>query len=447
MAKLKENDVNEELEDKEDSVIQEQIKPWHKRKFKKTLSVIGLSILAGVIFGIAARFVFKYSDGLISRIFGLNVPYDELNKTPVTINTQTTSSEKKEDENGIKINQDSKEKEEEKNNPDDFLGLSSTEIYKKAIDEMHDTSLKVRKGIVNISAVSNRVNWMGEQIEQKDSVLGIIITESPNDLFILSYYDMVKGADRIEITLGSGNTYIATVAAHDEGYNLAVMLLPKQAIKQDDLLGISVLPIGDSDDIYLGMPIIGTGSMDGLNEMTEYGYVTSDTYTEYITDASVGIFTTNLGFNSDSEGVITDINGKVVGIVTRRLGSSVNVSVYKCLKINSLIKVAERLCNGKNRLYCGINAEDIPSWALKENDIESGIYVTGIEMSSPASDAGIRKGDFILAVAGKEVRSVEEYSEILSKVTENSPIQVTVYRSSKSTDKKFEVNLIPVIRN
>ena len=99
MAKLKENDVNEELEDKEDSVIQEQIKPWHKRKFKKTLSVIGLSILAGIIFGIAARFVFKYSDGLISRIFGLNVPYDELNKTPVTINTQTASSEKKDDEN------------------------------------------------------------------------------------------------------------------------------------------------------------------------------------------------------------------------------------------------------------------------------------------------------------------------------------------------------------
>ena len=66
---------NPELEEnleKQDSVIQEQIKPWHKRKFKKVMSVIGLSLLAGIIFGIAARFVFKYSDGIISKIFGLS---------------------------------------------------------------------------------------------------------------------------------------------------------------------------------------------------------------------------------------------------------------------------------------------------------------------------------------------------------------------------------------
>ena len=86
--KLKETDnINNEITDnpeaeekleKQDSVISEQIKPWHKRKFKKVMSVIGLSLLAGILFGVSARFVFKYSDGIISKIFGLSVQYDNV---------------------------------------------------------------------------------------------------------------------------------------------------------------------------------------------------------------------------------------------------------------------------------------------------------------------------------------------------------------------------------
>ena len=54
---IKEDKIMTEETDAETSVIQEQIKPWHKRKFKKVLSVVGFSLLAGIIFGIAARFV------------------------------------------------------------------------------------------------------------------------------------------------------------------------------------------------------------------------------------------------------------------------------------------------------------------------------------------------------------------------------------------------------
>ena len=54
---IKEDKIMTEETDEETSVIQEQIKPWHKRKFKKVLSVVGFSLLAGIIFGIAARFL------------------------------------------------------------------------------------------------------------------------------------------------------------------------------------------------------------------------------------------------------------------------------------------------------------------------------------------------------------------------------------------------------
>ena len=455
MTKYDGKNENDELMEEQDSVIQEQIKPWHKRKFKKILSVIGFSLLAGIIFGIAARFVFKYSDSVISRIFGLNEPFDEPNqRNPVIINSEQTN-QGNDKSNDIKItsvpddnpNKNEPQKQETENTSISETDRTTDDVYMASVEKMRRTADAIRKSLVNISAVTNVVNWLGENIEQTEATMGMIVTESPMDIYIITYYDKVQNADRLEVKFDSGNTYIVPMTAYDDGYNIAIMTLSKSALKQNDLESLSILKMGNSDDMYSGMPVIGVGSFDGQNQLTEYGYITSDSHTEYITDASIGMFTTDLSFSGEGEGVITDIDGKLIGVITRRLGSSLKFNINKCIKINSLIKVAEKLCNGVNRIYFGIVAENIPNWALRENNIESGIYVNGVEPSSPAADAGIRRGDFIVSVDGKEIGDVDDFSEILLQASENSIMNIELYRSSKSADQRFFVTVIPVNRN
>ena len=98
-------------------------------------------------------------------------------------------------------------------------------------------------------------------------------------------------------------------------------------------------------------------------------------------------------------------------------------------------------------LYCGINLENIPAWVLRENELENGIYVNGVEASSPASDAGIRKGDIITEVNDVKINTVEEFTDLLMAASENTSIKIDLYRSSKSTDNKISVMVRPVNRN
>lgn len=448
--KLKKQDIEEaEEQDEEESIIQEQIKPWHKRKFKKVMSVIGFSLLAGIIFGIAARFVFKYSDGIISKIFGLNQPYDSPNsQPPVNINPSPDQQKVSTDKDGVSFNIDNPETSEGAVPTvvieDDGSALAS---YRLAMEQMRIKSEKVRKGVVKISAVTSIVNWLGESIEQSESSLGIVVAENPTNLFVVTYYDKVKNADRIEITLKSRNTYTVPLLNYDDSYNLAVLVLSKQVLKQEDFSTLALLEIGNSDSVYAGMPIIAVGSIDGKNELVEYGVVTGDSYVDYITDAIIEIFTTDIEHSENGEGIVTDLDGKLVGIITRKLGESVEADVNKCMRVNDLIKVAEKLCNGESRLYFGIKAENIPEWALRENNIENGIYVNGVEPSSPASDAGLRKGDFITAINGRKINEVSEFSEILMDATENSELVIVGYRVSKSASPEFTVTVKPEKRN
>ena len=449
----KKSAVVDNAQNEETSVIQEQIKPWHKRKLKKVLSVIGLSLLAGIIFGVAARFVFKYTDGIISKIFGLNQPYDTpyASQPPVTINPQPEQTKDQNNAQGIIIgkpddNTDPKTEAKPSKAPIENDG-SALSAYRLAMNEMHEKAETVQKGIVNIVGVTSVVNWLGENIEQTERTLGILVAENPNMIFIITYYDKVKNADRIELSFSSRNTYTVSLLNFDENYNIAVLTLSKPAIRPEDLESIALVEIGDSDGVYAGMPVIAVGSIDGQNAVIEYGNVTCDDFVEYITDAAIGIFTTNVEHSEKGEGVMTDLDGKVIGIVTRKLGTGIMPNVNKCMRVNDLIKVAEKLCNGDNRMYFGIKAENIPIGALRENNLENGIYVNNVEPSSPASDAGLRKGDFIISVDGVKINEVKEFSDILMKADESSSLMIEVYRASKVQEPNFSVVVHPVKRN
>jgi S1-C subfamily serine protease len=173
--------------------------------------------------------------------------------------------------------------------------------------------------------------------------------------------------------------------------------------------------------------------------MVDYGYITSDGYVEYLTDSSIELFTTSLLHSHTEEGIVADTDGRVIGIITRVLGGSVKADINKCMKVNSIIMIAEKLCNGGNMVYCGINLENIPSWVLRENELENGIYVNSVEASSPASDAGIRKGDIITAIDGTKTNDASTMTEKMAQRRPND--RVTISYNRNGIDKKVEVTL------
>jgi len=62
----------------------------------------------------------------------------------------------------------------------------------------------------------------------------------------------------------------------------------------------------------------------------------------------------------------------------------------------------------------------------------SGIYILAIETSSPAENAGLQNGDIITAIDGTEIKTRNEFKELIDTKQVGDKINLTIYRSGEN---------------
>lgn len=326
---------------------------------------------------------------------------------------------------------------------DTVAPVFSLEAYRQLMDELHAIASDAGKGLVAIKATTSIVNWMGENVENTVDTIGGIVADNGVELLIVTYYDKLKGADSIEVALGTGSKYEASLLAGDAGYNMAVIAVPLKEISADELENITTVKFGSTSDIYAGMPIIAIGSPNGNMGSVEYGYITGYGKTMYVTDGMCSLFMTDITNSQSSEGVILNLDGELIGVISRSTTAAALTGTSTEITVESLLVVAQRLCNGLKMPYFGIMAEDVPESALKELNIENGIYVDEVSSSSPAAVAEIHKGDIITAINDTSIDGVRTFSSILLEVEPGEAITVKLYRSSQKGNPEMTVTVIP----
>ncbi|MBP5330494.1 MAG: serine protease [Lachnospiraceae bacterium] len=442
---------NPELEEnleKQDSVIQEQIKPWHKRKFKKVMSVIGLSLLAGIMFGIAARFVFKYSDGIISKIFGLSVKYDNVQGLPPdgAQPQPTTGNDKSGNPSGdpnsdpfeVKIGQNPSN--QGQNPGPSGNGGNNAESYLATVENLNRVSDMVSRCLVTVNSITRVVNWMGDNIEQTDSTVGVAIAETPTELFILTYYDKVSSADRIEIEFRDGAVAEGSLYMADPDSGLAVIEVELTDISASTVATCKYVSLGDSDNVSEGEPVIALGRPNGYYGAVEFGFVSHTGLTKYFIDGVHFGFTTDIVAGSSSDGMVIDLEGKLVGlIVPDAEGERITISaVY----INSVKTLLLKLLNGNSLPYFGVRAENVPKDILVGMGLENGIYVNEVIAASPAAEAGVKKGDVIVGIDDIKIESLTDFYEYIFSLEEGSTVRVDIYHSGMRDEPAEEISAV-----
>lgn len=241
-----------------------------------------------------------------------------------------------------------------------------------------------------------------------------------------SMYYSVDESSKITVKLyNRDTTYDAKIIGTDEQTDLAVI-----KIEASDL---APAELGDSDSVKVGEFAMAVGSPLGLQSSITCGVISA--LNREVTDTDGKVYTltqTDAAINSgNSGGALVNSEGKVIGINTLKLSGTGVEGMGFAIPINSTIDIYNQLVeyNKVKRPYMGISGIDLNEEIAKRNNLVVGVYVKSVEDFSAAQKANVQPGDVIIAVDGKEVKTMDDLNAIKNEHKIGDTIELTINRN------------------
>jgi serine protease Do len=269
---------------------------------------------------------------------------------------------------------------------------------------------------------------------------GVIVSA---DGYVLTNSHVVKGADKIQVTLGDGRDLTAKVVGSDPQTDLAVIKI--------DAKDLPALTFADSDKVEVGDRVLAVGNPFGIGQTVTSGMVSGLgratmglDYEDFIqTDAAI-----NPG---NSGGALVDGEGRLVGVNTAILSRTGGFQgIGFAIPANLARNVMEQLvANGKVvRGYLGVTMQDINTELADQLKLttRSGALVADVVPDSPADKAGLKGGDVITQLEGKPVVDSRHLKLTVANYAPGQKVSAQVLRDNKKVDVQLTVATRPTDR-
>jgi putative serine protease PepD len=321
----------------------------------------------------------------------------------------------------------------------DSNGLSVGQIYRD-----------VYRGVVEITVSTNQATPTGNQEAQAQGS-GFVID---SDGHIVTNDHVVDKATSVSVKFWNGSSYKASVVGTDPSTDLAV-------IKVDAPSSVlHPIPVGDSNRLQVGDPVVAIGSPFGLEETVTSGIVSalhrqmqapnSFTINDSIqTDAAIN--------HGNSGGPLLNASGEVVGVNSQIAGDTgANVGIGFSIPSATVKSIADTLISsGKvEHAYLGVSVQEIPASVAGQLSAVEGVEITQVRPNTPAEKANLigatgqkivdgqqypTGGDVITAIDGHKMTTSEGVQQAIDGHAPGDTISITYTRKgeSKTVDVKL----------
>lgn len=276
---------------------------------------------------------------------------------------------------------------------------------------------------------------------------GVVLSE---DGYIITNNHVVEGGAAYEVTI-AGETYEAELVGTDPSSDIAVL-------KAKDASGLTVMELGDSDDLTIGEWVMSLGSPFGLEQSVATGIV-SATSRSQIMDAAESaqsggtgettiypnMIQTDAAINpGNSGGALVDGEGKLIGINTLITSYSGNYSgVGFAIPVNYAVNLAEQIIAGETPTHAqlGISLSTVNSQTAQSYGLSSdeGAYVAAVSEGSGAQAAGIQEGDIITSFDGEKVEGASDLMLAVRGKLPGDTVKLTI--NTNGEEREVEVVL------
>ncbi len=272
--------------------------------------------------------------------------------------------------------------------------------------------------------------FFGDRLDEQDDKQfslgsGVIVSTQG---YILTNNHVIEAADEIEVALADGRKAVGKVVGTDAETDLAVIKI--------NLPDLPAIILGRVEQSKVGDVVLAIGNPFGVGQTVTMGIVSAlgrshlgiNTFENFIqTDAAI-----NPG---NSGGALIDTNGNLLGINTAiysrsggslGIGFAIPVSTVKTV-MDSIISTGQVV-----RGWIGVEPQDITPELAESFGLEqkSGAIIAGVLRDGPADRAGMRPGDILIAVNGKNVKDTTDMLNLIAQLQPGKSARMTILRKN-----------------
>jgi serine protease Do len=251
------------------------------------------------------------------------------------------------------------------------------------------------------------------------------------DGYILTNAHVVDDASEVTVKLTDKREFKAKVIGVDRRTDVALVKI--------DARNLPMVRIGDAAKARVGEWVAAIGSPFGLENTVTAGIISAksrslpdETYVPFIqTDVAI-----NPG---NSGGPLFNMAGEVIGINSQiysrtggYMGLSFAVPIDVAMKVKTDLQKYGKVSRGRLGVTIqGVSQELADSFGLKK---AQGALVSAVEPKSPADKAGVKTGDIILAVDGRDIENSVDLPRVIGETRPGTTVNLKVWRQGETRE-------------
>lgn len=283
---------------------------------------------------------------------------------------------------------------------------------------------------------------------------GFVYKNTDSKAYILTNNHVINISGKVEVKVifTNGNEESVTVEGSDAYSDLAVLSLDSKKVEH-------VAEIGNSEKMRLGDTVFTVGApldteyywsvtrgiLSGKDRMVEVS-LSNSTTSDYV----MKVLQTDASINSgNSGGPLANANGEVIGITNMKLVSSGVEGIGFAIPIEDAISFADSIIKGESvkRPLLGVEMLNLSEkYALYtqgitlNTELTNGVVIVNVQKNSPASGAGLKRGDIIVSLGDYTVKNVATLRYALYRHSVGDTVTITYERDGKQETSKIVLN-------
>jgi S1-C subfamily serine protease len=317
--------------------------------------------------------------------------------------------------------------------------------------------LTAERGMAWIQAHNEELRYSGYRKVRSGS--GFLVSD---DGYVLTADHLLRDEEGEIVTLASvelrdGRHVTTRVVGAEPTIDLAVLQLVD--LKDPQERNVPPVTLGDSDAVQVGNWVIAVGDPPGADVTYAVGTLAARPERQcYQDDLSRTLFQTSIAVPPESQGgPLLDVQGRAIALTVQRpggfdldgagaAGSTYALPMNLVLTIYEALKVAQsdrspwigvsvlELASARRRLGSKARSTPFP---------RTGVYIDAVFDPSPASRAGVRPGDFLVAMGTHRVLSVGDFQKWLYLGGIGNEVEVELERGGKAVKMRLPIEVRP----